>query len=245
MTQGGRQKSASGFCRVYMEELFSIALDGPVGAGKSSVADAVAERLHILHLDTGAMYRALGLACLEKGISPEKQEEVEALCHRLKFDVVHEQDGQHTLVDGVDVTGKIRTEAVSMAASKVATYPGVRREMVRIQQQLASQQSMLVDGRDIGTRVLPNATLKIFLTASDEVRAHRRYLQLKEKTPDVRYEDVLEDLRRRDEQDMHRETDPLRVAEDALTVDSSELNFQDTVQLIIDLVRQKHEASRK
>ena len=146
----------------------SVAIDGPVGAGKSTVADEVARRLGILHLDTGAMYRALGLTALRRGIDPGDETAAVDLCRNLKLSVLHEADGQHTLADGEDVTGLIRTPEVSMAASTVSRYAEVRKEMVRIQQRLAAETDMLLDGRDICTTVLPNATAKIYLTASAE-----------------------------------------------------------------------------
>ena len=154
--------------------VLNIAMDGPVGAGKSSIADAVAKRLGILHLDTGAMYRAIGLTALEKGVPVQDEQAVTALCQALSMTVGHAADGQHTLVDGRDVTGFIRTPEVSMAASTVAKYAGVRAAMVALQRRLAQETPMLVDGRDIGTRVLMNAPVKIFLTASAEERARRR-----------------------------------------------------------------------
>ena len=159
----------------------NIGIDGPVGAGKSSVADAVAAKLGILHLDTGAMYRALGLTALKNGIDVQDEEAIVTLCRNLGVSVRHEADGQHTLVRGEDVTGLIRTPEVSMAASTVSRYAEVRKEMVRTQQQLASETDMVLDGRDICTTVLPNATAKIYLTASAEERARRRYLEMHEK----------------------------------------------------------------
>ena len=214
----------------------SIAMDGPVGAGKSSIADAVAERLGILHLDTGAMYRAAAVHCLDCGVDIDDREAVEKLVNGLVVDVTFEEGHQLTFADGRDVTRRLRTEATSMAASKIATYPGVRRAMVRAQQALAKTQSMLVDGRDICTVVLPNASVKIFLTASDTVRAQRRYLQLQEKGEQADFAEVLEDLRRRDRQDMERETDPLRIAEDAVVVDTSDMNFEESVEAVLKVV---------
>ena len=152
----------------------NVAIDGPVGAGKSTVADAVAARLGILHLDTGAMYRALGLTALRRGVDVQDEQAVVALCLELDISVSYEEDGQHTFVEGEDVTGLIRTQEVSMAASTVSRYAEVRRAMVRVQQKLAAQTDMLLDGRDICTTVLPNATAKIFLTAAPEERARRR-----------------------------------------------------------------------
>lgn len=223
--------------------VLNIAMDGPVGAGKSSIADAVAKRLGILHLDTGAMYRAIGLTALEKGVPVQDEQAVTALCQALSMTVGHAADGQHTLVDGRDVTGFIRTPEVSMAASTVAKYAGVRAAMVALQRRLAQKTPMLVDGRDIGTRVLMNAPVKIFLTASAEERARRRYQEMVNKGMDANFDDVLRDLRARDEQDMHRAVDPLRAAEDAVTVDSTNLTFDEVVEAILRIVADKTEGA--
>ena len=217
----------------------SIAIDGPVGAGKSTVADAVAARLGMLHLDTGAMYRALGLSALRRGVNVEDEEAVAALCGETDISVTHEADGQHTWADGEDVTGLIRTPEVSMAASTVSRYAPVRAAMVRRQQQLASETDMLLDGRDICTTVLPHATVKIFLTAAPEERARRRYLELKEKGSDDTYEQVLAELKKRDAQDMNRAVEPLRQAEDAVLVDSTHLSFDQVVETIVRIAEEK------
>jgi len=217
----------------------NVAIDGPVGAGKSSVADAVAKRLGILHLDTGAMYRALGYTALKEKLDVQDEAAIVARCRRLELKVSHEADGQHTFADGEDVTGKIRTPEVSMAASTVSRYAEVRKEMVRQQQKLAAETDMLVDGRDICTTVLPKATAKIYLTAAAEVRARRRWLEMKEKGMEEDFAQVLEEVRRRDEQDMNREVEPLRQAEDAVLVDSSELTFEETVERILAIVEEK------
>lgn len=214
----------------------SIALDGPVGAGKSTIADEVARRLGILHLDTGAMYRAVGLSALRRGLDIQDEAAVTAMCRALRITVTYGPGGQRTLVDGEDVTHLLRTEDVSLAASTVARYAGVRQAMVALQQQLAATTAMLVDGRDIGTNVLPDATVKIYLTASAEERARRRHAQL---GGTESYEQVLADLLRRDDQDMHRAVSPLRVAEDAVVVDSTELDFNQTVEEILALVKEK------
>ena len=217
----------------------NIAIDGPVGAGKSTVADAVAERLGILHLDTGAMYRALGLMALRRGIDTQDERAVVELCLGLDISVRHEADGQHTFVEGEDVTGLIRTPEVSMAASTVSRYAEVRRAMVKVQQKLAAETDMLLDGRDICTTVLPNATAKIYLTAAAEERARRRWLELKEKGMPEPYEEVLQAVRDRDAQDMNRKVEPLRQAEDAVLVDSSELTFDQVVDTILGIVEEK------
>ena len=217
----------------------NIAIDGPVGAGKSSIADEAARRLGILHLDTGAMYRALGLTALRKGVSTEDEAAVTNLCRHLNIAVSHEKDGQHTFVDGEDVTSLIRTPEVSMAASSVSRYTDVRKEMVRLQQKLAAETDMLVDGRDICTTVLPNATAKIFLTASPEERARRRWLEMQAKGQTETYEQVLEELKKRDEQDMNRPVEPLRQAEDAVLLDSTHLSFEQVVDRVLEIVEEK------
>ena len=217
----------------------NIAIDGPVGAGKSSIASAVASSLGILHLDTGAMYRAIGLMALRRGVDLNNEEAVTALCNSVDLRVRYGEKGQITLADGEDVSPFLRTEEVSMAASTASKYAGVRKAMVAIQQKLASETDMLLDGRDIGTVVLPKATAKIYLTADAEERARRRFLELQKKGADDTFEQVLEDLKRRDDQDMNRAVDPLRCAEDAITVDSTHLTFDQVVETILKIVEEK------
>jgi len=217
----------------------NIAMDGPVGAGKSSIAAEVARRLGILHLDTGAMYRAIGLTALRRGVDVADEAAAVALSQELDISVAHEADGQHTFVNGEDVTGLIRTPEVSMAASSISKYLGVRQGMVALQQKLAAQTPMLVDGRDICLRVLPNATVKLYLTASAEERARRRWLEMQQKGDPDTYEQVLEDLKKRDDQDMNRQVDPLRPTEDAIIVDSTEMNFEQVVEHILAIVKEK------
>ena len=217
----------------------TIAIDGPVGAGKSTISDAVAKRLGILHLDTGAMYRAVGLCALESGVDPRDEESVCRLCEegRAQVDVAYENGAQRTLLHGRDVSTAIRTQEAGKAASAVSRYLTVRRMLVQRQQEIARSQSMLLDGRDIGTVVLPDATVKIYLTASPEARATRRMLQLREKGDETPFEDILAEVNARDYQDMHREIDPLRQAEDAILVDSSDLSFDETVDAILKLAK--------
>ena len=217
----------------------NVGIDGPVGAGKSTVADAVAAKLGILHLDTGAMYRALGLTALRRNMDVQDEQAIVALCNSLNFAVSHEADGQHTFVEGEDVTGLIRTQEVGMAASTVSRYADVRKAMVRLQQKLASETDMLLDGRDICTTVLPNATAKIYLTASAEERARRRFLELQKKGSQETFEQVLEEVIKRDEQDMNRPVEPLRQAEDAVLVDSTNLSFDEVVAEILRIVEEK------
>lgn len=219
--------------------VLNIAMDGPVGAGKSSIASAVAKALGILHLDTGAMYRAVGLAAIRRGIDLADEQAVTALCRGLNLTVACAENGQKTMLDGEDVSALIRTPEVSMAASAVGRYAGVRREMVDLQRKLAAHTPMLMDGRDICTVVLPDAPVKIFLTASAEERARRRWLEMTQKGDDTPYETVLADLRARDEQDMNRAVDPLRPAEDAVIVDSTDLDFNGVVEAILKIVEEK------
>ena len=215
--------------------MLNIAVDGPVGAGKSTIADEVASRLGILHLDTGAMYRAVGLAVLQHGVDLQDEEAVTDLCKQSQVDVRYENGAQVTLLDGRDVTGMIRSQEVGTAASAVSRYAGVRRLLVQRQQELAQTQPMLLDGRDIGTVVLPNAPVKVYLTATPEARAMRRLKQLLEKGETADFAEVLAEVNARDEQDMNRAVDPLRQAEDAIVVDSSNLTFEETVQAILRL----------
>lgn len=219
--------------------ILNIAMDGPVGAGKSSIAKAVADRLGILHLDTGAMYRAVGLSAIRAGVDLQDEAAVTAHTRAICVSVAHSEGGQRTIVNGEDLTDFIRTPEVSMAASTVGKYQGVRREMVAIQQRLAKETPMLVDGRDICVRVLPDAPVKIFLTASAEERARRRWLEMSAKGDQTPYEDVLRDLRARDAQDMSREVDPLRPTVDAVIVDSSEMSFDQVVEHILGIVEEK------
>lgn len=214
----------------------NIAIDGPVGAGKSSIADQVAERLHILHLDTGAMYRAFALYALRSGVDMDSEAALSALAEQVDVQVRYEEGAQRTLLFGEDVSDLIRTGEVSLAASAVSKWPAVRARMVRAQQEMARKADMLIDGRDIGTVVLKDSPCKIYLTADAQERARRRYVQQMEKGDATPYEQVLRELNARDEQDMNRKTTPLRRAEDAVLVDSTHMTQEETVEAIIDIV---------
>ena len=214
-----------------------IAIDGPVGAGKSSVSDEVARRLGILHLDTGAMYRAAGLYVLRRGLNPHDEAAATAAVEETDIGVRYEDGAQRTLLNGEDVTGLIRTPEVGDAASAVSKHPGVRARLVKAQRALAESMPMLMDGRDIGTVVLKDAPVKVYLTASAEARAERRLKQYREQGEEHTFEEVLQSVNARDYQDMHREADPLRQAEDAVVVDSSDLSFEETVEAILGLVK--------
>ena len=212
----------------------TIALDGPVGAGKSSIADLVAKRLDILHLDTGAMSRAIGLYARRHG-GAEDEDRVVGMLGDIQVRVTYRDGAQQTWLGDEDVTGLIRTQEVSMAASCVSRYRKVREKMVALQRELSRETSMIVDGRDIGTKVLVDAPVKIFLTAAAEERARRRYRELIEKGMSADYEQVLLELKQRDEQDSTREVDPLRCADDAIVVDTTHLDIQQTVDRILEL----------
>ncbi|MBQ2990199.1 MAG: (d)CMP kinase [Clostridia bacterium] len=216
----------------------NIAIDGPVGAGKSSIADQVAQRLNILHLDTGAMYRTVGLYAMRMGTDMNDEAAMEKLVEMVDVGVRYQDGAQRTLLFGEDVSDLIRTGEVSAAASAVSRWPAVRRRMVRAQQEMAKTADMLIDGRDIGTVVLKDSPCKIFLTATAEERARRRYLQQMEKGDTTPYEQVLRELNARDEQDMNRKTDPLRRAEDAVLVDSTSMTQEETVDAIVAIVEE-------
>jgi cytidylate kinase len=205
------------------------------------VAASVAARLGILHLDTGAMYRAFAWEALRLGIDSLDEAALGKLTEDTRIGIEFGSAGQQTLVNGKDVTEFIRTQEISMAASNASKFAGVRRFMVRMQQELAKQRSMVLDGRDIGLRVLPGATIKVFLTASPEVRAQRRFLELKAKDETVTYEAVLADVRGRDLQDSTREIDPLAPAEGAVVVDTSHMTQEEAVEAILSLLRERQE----
>ena len=218
---------------------FTIAIDGPGGAGKSSVADGVAAKLNVLHLDTGVMYRAFALQALREGIATRDEPALSALAERIRIDVAFQEGRQHTFVNGEDVTALLRTPETGMAASDCATHGAVRRLMVRLQQELARTRSMVLDGRDIGTRVLPDATLKVFLTASPEVRARRRTDELLARGLSADYDTVLADVIARDRQDTTRAIDPLIAAPDAFVLDTSRMTPPEVERAILDRLEQK------
>ena len=222
-----------------MQDVFSIAIDGPSGAGKSSVARAVAEKLGAMYLDTGAMYRAVGLYMLKNGVPLNDPAAIAENCLHANVRVGYGADGKQSVYLGEeDVSEAIRAAEVSLAASSVSTVPEVRARMVALQREIAKGHSVVMDGRDIGTKVLPNATLKVYLTASAEVRARRRYEELAQKGMPEPYEKVLEELVRRDEVDTHRAASPLRRAEGAVEVDCSQMTLEEVVKTVVSLARQ-------
>lgn len=215
---------------------YTIAIDGPAGAGKSTVARALSRRLGCLYVDTGAMYRALSLFCLRHAIPLHDEEAVSKAVEGVSVSLRPGEDGgQRVELDGEDVSGEIRTQEVGDAASVISCYGAVRTKLLSLQRELGEKHSVVMDGRDIGTRVLPGADLKIYLTASSEVRARRRMRELLEKGEKADYAAVKREVEERDYRDMHREIAPLKRAEDALLLDSSDLTIEGTVDAILAL----------
>ena len=218
---------------------FNIAIDGPSGAGKSTIAKALAQKLESIYIDTGAMYRAIGLYAAQHGLEITDKEGVIALLPEIQLELRFEEGAQHILVNGQDVSGLIRTESASMWASAVSAIPEVRTFLLEFQRSFAKANNVLMDGRDIGTVVLPDAELKIFLTASADARAQRRYLEQKAKGEDVTFEKVLAAMRQRDLQDSTRPIAPLKQAKDAVLLDSSDLTLEETVAAMKAIVAEK------
>lgn len=206
-----------------------IALDGPAGAGKSSVSKMVAKRLNCTYLDTGAMYRAITYEALKRNISEEK--EIVQMVENLNMDICAKEDTMHVFIDGEDITQYLRTSEVSSNVSRISAFQGVRNAMVKLQRKVAEKGNAVLDGRDIGTVVLPDADLKIFLTASVHTRALRRYKELKD--TDTTLERIEEEIKRRDNLDMTRKISPLRKADDAILLDNSDLTLEETADKII------------
>ena len=217
-----------------MQPIFSIAIDGPAGAGKSTIAKALAERLGAIYLDTGAMYRTVALYMHDADINGA--ESIARAVNDPKIEVQFVNGKQHMLLNGVDVNDRLRTPEASMMASRVSAVPAVRERLVALQREIAAGHAVVMDGRDIGTKVLPNATLKVYLTASCEVRAERRFAELKESNPDLTLEQVLADIVERDYNDAHREASPMYQASDAIRIDTSNMNRDQVVAAIIYLL---------
>ncbi len=219
--------------------MFSVAIDGPSGAGKSSISKAAANQLGFIHVDTGALYRALAFTALKSNINIHDEILLKKLLDSTKVEISFIDGEQSVLVNGENVSGKIRSEEVSMGASNISKIPIVREFLLGLQRELAKKNNVIMDGRDIGTVVLPNANVKIFLTASPEKRAERRYKQLLEKDEKKEYNDILEDIIKRDYQDSHREIAPLKPAEDSVLLDTSDLSFDESVDAIKNLIEEK------
>lgn len=219
--------------------MYAIAIDGPAGAGKSSIAKAAANKLGFIYVDTGALYRTVALHLLNKGIDPSDTQAVENALKDIEVTMAHKPDGQHVYLCGEDVTGLIRTPEVSMMASASSAIPAVRQFLFTLQTGMAEKYNVIMDGRDIGTVVLPHAQVKIFLTASPEVRAKRRLLELEEKGRTVDYNSILEDIIKRDYQDSHRAAAPLKPAEDSIVLDTSHLSFDEVIEQFAGIVSAK------
>ncbi len=207
----------------------NIAIDGPAGAGKSTIAKKLARKLGYIYVDTGAMYRAMAYYFLKNGISSEDEEAIRKACPDVDVTIRYENGEQQVLLNGENVNGVIRSEEVGNMASATSVYPVVRTKLVELQRQLAAKENVIMDGRDIGTVVLPNANVKIYLTASAKVRAKRRYDELTAKGQECNLEEIEKDIIDRDYRDMHRETSPLKQAEDAVLLDSSDLDIDGVV----------------
>lgn len=217
----------------------NIAIDGPAGAGKSTIAKKVAEKLSFIYVDTGAMYRAIALYMLRKGVDVKDETAVTGLCRTVHVGITYENGEQRVLLNEEDVSGLIRSEEVGNAASAVAVYSAVRAKLLELQQSLAKAQNVVMDGRDIGSAVLPGAQVKIYLTASVQTRAKRRYKELVKKggSPDIQV--IEQDIVDRDYQDMHREISPLCQAKDAVLVDSSQLSIDEVVDRILNIYKER------
>ena len=218
---------------------YAIAIDGPAGAGKSTIAKRAAKALSFIYVDTGAMYRAMGLYFLRKGISPEDQEEIEKACEDIQVSITYENGEQQVLLNGENVSSEIRREEVGNMASKTSANSRVREKLVALQRELASRENVVMDGRDIGTQVLPDATVKIYLTASSRERAKRRYLELQEKGMAANLEEIEADIIERDHRDMTREISPLSQAEDAVLVDASYMTIAEVTEAVLKAFEEK------
>lgn len=223
-----------------MNKHIAVAIDGPSGAGKSTIAKLCAEALGFLYVDTGAIYRTVGLAAREAGVDPKNAGAVEGLLPNIKIGMGHDKRGlQRMLLNGKDVTDEIRQPDISLYASTVSAIPAVRAFLLDMQRQLARENSVVMDGRDIGTVVLPAADVKIFLTASPEDRARRRYEELLQRGAKTSFEDVLRDLKKRDEDDATRKASPLRPANDAICVDTTGNTLEESFQLLCGMIEER------
>ena len=217
----------------------SIAIDGPAGAGKSTIARKVAEKLSFIYVDTGAMYRSMALYFIRHDIAAQDEEKIAAACPDIDVSIVYQDGEQQVILNGENVNGLIRTEQVSMMTSDTSKYPVVREKLLSLQRGLAEKENVIMDGRDIGTCVLPNADVKIYLTASAAERARRRFKEQTERGVDCDIKEIERDIIARDEQDMNREVAPLRQAEDAVLVDSSDMTIDQVVDEIIRIYQEK------
>ena len=223
-----------------MKKFYSVAIDGPSGAGKSSVAKVIAKELNILYVDTGAIYRTIGLEICRRGLAPKSKADVLPVLPQLDIRMAYGDDGlQHMLLNGEDVTAEIRRPEISLYASDVSAMAEVRDFLMEMQRDMARKNCVIMDGRDIGTIVLPNADVKIFLTASTQERARRRYLELQKKGMEKPYEEILAEQEIRDYNDTHRAVAPLKPADDSVIVDTTELDFEQSKEKILSVIREK------
>ncbi len=213
----------------------NIAIDGPAGAGKSTIAKLAAARLGFIYVDTGAMYRAMALSCIRNNVSADEEEKVIKICEEAEVTIEYKNKEQCVLLNRENVNAYIRTEQVSRMTSSISTYSEVREKLLKLQRNIAENNNVIMDGRDIGSNVLPNADIKIYLTASVETRAKRRYLEQKEKGLDVDINEIEKDIEERDYRDMHRECAPLVIADGAIVIDSSDMTIEEVVNEIINL----------
>ncbi len=216
---------------------YNIAIDGPAGAGKSTIAKLVAKRMNFIYVDTGAMYRAMALYLLREGVNKEDTGKIEEVCEKADISISYKEGEQIVLLNGENVNGLIRTEEVGNMASVSSPNPKVREKLVQLQKELAKKTDVVMDGRDIGTCVLPDANVKVYLTASVEVRAARRFKELTAKGETCDLNQIERDIMERDERDMTREISPLKQAEDAVRIDSSELTIEEVAEAIIALCK--------
>ena len=217
----------------------AIAIDGPAGAGKSTIEKLAAKELNFIYVDTGALYRTVGLAATLNNVEPKASPQVDELLSKIKVELTfNDKNEQIVLLDGEDVSSKIRTPEASMMASAISAVPSVRAYLLDLQRNIAKTNNVIMDGRDIGTVVLPNAQIKIFLSANPEDRAKRRYDELLEKGMDVKYEDILADVIERDYNDSHRDIAPLKPADDSIMVDTTGNTLEESVELLISIMKE-------
>lgn len=216
--------------------MLNIALDGPCGGGKSTVADILAQKLDILHLDTGAMYRACALCAIKRGVDCLDEEAVSGFINDIDIEIRYQNGRQITMLDGEDVSEKIRANEVSMMSSDISSLKCVREKMVEMQREVAKRNDCILDGRDIGTVVLPDATFKFYITATPTIRAERRYKELTGKGQKVDFEDLIEEINRRDYNDSHRKISPLKKADDAILIDTSEMTVKEVVDKLLSYI---------
>lgn len=219
------------------KKVYAVAVDGPSGAGKSTLAKAIAKEMNIIYVDTGAMYRCIGLYMYRSGIGSKDAPKVIEALSQVHIEMRYEDGLQHMILNGQDVTEEIRLPEMSMYASDVSAISEVRTFLLEAQRAFARENSVIMDGRDIGTVVLPDAQVKIFLYADVEVRARRRFLELEQRGTCVPYEEVLKDMEQRDYNDTHREIAPLQPAADSIMIDTSRLSFRESLELLLDVVR--------